>query len=313
MPLTTSTDLFKKAYTGQYAIGAFNVSNLETVQGITGAAEELRSPVILQVLFSVYQQIGPRYFKYMLQSAIEESTIPICLHLDHGASFEICRSCVDAGFTSVMIDGSALPFEQNIALTKKVSDYAHERGVVVEAELGSINGAEGAEKNSDGAVYTDPEQAAEFVERSGCDSLAVSIGTSHGAYKCNLEGGTQLQFFILQKIAQAIPQVPLVLHGASSVPQKLVEKTNRYGGAIMGASGIPEEQLKKAAAMAICKINVNTDLLLAMLSYLREYLSVHPECFDYAQYFAPSKECVKEVVKYKMEHVFMSAYQAANE
>lgn len=302
MPLVTSREMFKKAYDGGYAVGAFNVNNMEIVQGIMNAAKEEKAPVILQVSAGARKYASPIYLRKLVEAAVEESGLPIVLHLDHGDDFEICKSCIDGGFTSVMIDGSKHPFEENIRLTKQVVDYAHERGVVVEGELGKLAGVEDAVKvSAKDATYTDPDQVAEFVEKTGVDSLAIAIGTSHGAYK--FKGEANLDFERLEKISKLVPGFPIVLHGASSVPQEFVEKCNKYGANIPGAKGVPEEMLRKAASMAVCKINIDTDLRLAMTASIREYFINHPEEFDPRKYLSTARDAIKEMVKHKMKDV----------
>lgn len=284
MPLVTTKDMFKKAYEGHYAVGAFNVNNMEIVQGIVDAAKEEESPLILQVSAGARKYAKHAYLLHLVQAALEDTDLPIALHLDHGADFEICKACVDGGFTSVMIDGSKYPFEENIELTKRVVDYAHSKGVVVEAELGKLAGVEDAVKvNTKDATYTDPDQAVEFVERTGVDSLAIAIGTSHGAYK--FKGKPELDFARLEKISNLLPNFPLVLHGASTVIPAFVEECNRYGGKLDGAQGVPEDMLLKAGKYGVCKINIDTDLRLAMTASIRKYLAEHPEDFDPRSYF----------------------------
>lgn len=302
MPLVTSKEMFKKAYEGRYAIGAFNVNNMEIIQGIVEAGREENAPLILQVSAGARKYAQPVYLKKLVEAAVEYSGLPIVLHLDHGDSFEICKACVDDGFTSVMIDGSKYPFEENIALTKKVVDYAHSKGVVVEAELGRLSGIEDAVNVSEqDAAFTDPDEAVEFVERTGVDSLAIAIGTSHGAYK--FKGEPRLDFERLERISSMLPNFPLVLHGASSVPQEFVEICNKYGGQIPGAQGVPEDMLRKAAEMGVCKINIDTDLRLAMTASIRKYLSENPSHFDPRQYLGPGREAIKQMVIHKMRDV----------
>ncbi len=307
MPLTTPKEIFPKAYEGKYAIGAFNVNNMEILQGIMWAAEEERSPVILQISAGARKYAGHNYIIKMVEAAVEESNVPVVLHLDHGANFEICKEVIDGGFTSVMIDGSHLPYEENIAITKKVVDYAHERGVWVEAELGQLAGIEEhvvAEKS----VFTDPDQAVEFVQRTGCDSLAIAIGTSHGAYK--FSGEPKLDFERLKKITELLPGYPLVLHGASSVPQEFVEMANKYGGKIGGARGVPEEMLREAAKYGVCKINIDTDIRLAITATVRKELWEHPENFDPRKYLGPARDAVKAMVQHKIRNVLGSSNKA---
>ena len=309
MPLIGPREMFKKAYEGHYAIGAFNVNDMEIVQGITWAAAEEKSPVILQVSAGARKYAGQIYIMKLVAAALEEDpSLPVVVHLDHGPSFEMCKDCIDGGFTSVMIDGSHLPFEENIALTKKVVDYAHPRGVWVEAELGKLAGVEEHVQNAD-HVYTDPEEAKVFVERTGCDSLAVAIGTSHGAYK--FKGDAKLDFPRLEKIEAMLPKgYPLVLHGASSVPQKFVEMCNEFGGKVGGAKGVPEEMLRKAATMGVCKINVDTDIRLAMTAKIRQFFVEHPDQFDPRSYLGPAREAVKEMVAHKIRDVMGSSGKA---
>jgi fructose-bisphosphate aldolase class II len=293
--------MFKKAY-GQYAVGAFNVNNMETIQAIVDAAKEEQAPIILQVSAGARKYAKPVYLKKLIEAAVEDSGLSICLHLDHGEDFEICKECIDGGFTSVMIDGSRFSFEENIALTKKVVDYAHAHGVTVEGELGRLAGVEDAVSVSEkDSTYTDPMQALEFVKRTGVDSLAIAIGTSHGAYK--FKGEAQLDFERLLKIAALLPGFPLVLHGASSVLPEFVDKCNQYGGVIKGAQGMPENMLHKAGTMGICKINIDTDLRLAMTSAIREHLVNKPGDFDPRQYLGPAKEAIKQMVQHKMRDV----------
>ncbi|SHM27374.1 fructose-bisphosphate aldolase [Caldanaerovirga acetigignens] len=302
MPLVTSKEMFKKAYEGGYAIGAFNVNNMEIIQGIVEAAKEERAPLILQVSAGARKYAKPVYLKKLVEAAAQDSGLPIVLHLDHGEDFEICKACIDDGFTSVMIDGSRLPFEENIALTKRVVEYAHERGVMVEGELGRLAGVEDNVKvNEREATFTDPDQAVEFVERTGVDSLAIAIGTSHGAYK--FKGEPYLDFERLKKITEKLPGFPLVLHGASSVLSDYVEMCNKYGGDIPGAKGVPEEMLRKAATMGICKINIDTDLRLAVTAVLRKYLAENPAEFDPRKYLGEARNAVKKVVQHKIRNV----------
>ena len=292
-----------------FAIGAFNINNMEFIQAITDAAQKEKSPVILQVSSSAikYARIG--YLKKMVEAAVEETDIPIALHLDHGPDFETCKMCIDAGFTSVMIDGSKYDFEENVALTKKVVEYAHSKGVVVEAELGKLAGIEDeVNVNADDAMYTDPEQAKEFVERTGCDSLAVAIGTSHGAYK--FKGDAKLRFDILEKIKEKIPNTPIVLHGASSVVPEMVEMCNKYGGQIPGAKGVPSEILREASKLGVSKINVDTDLRLAMTASIRKVFAESPEIIDPRAYLKPARELIEETVSYKIKNVFGSTGKA---
>jgi len=300
MPLVSSAEMFKNAY-GKYAVGAFNVNNMEIIQGIVDAAKEEQAPLILQVSAGARKYAKHVYLMKLIEAAIEDTGLPICVHLDHGEDFEICKSCVDGGFTSVMIDGSKLPFEENIALTKKVVEYAHARGVVVEGELGRLAGVEDAVNvSAKDATYTDPDQAVEFVKRTGVDSLAIAIGTSHGAYK--FKGEPKLDFARLEKIASLLPGFPLVLHGASTVLPEFVAKCNQYGGQIKDAQGVPEEMLRKAGTMGVCKINIDTDLRLAMTASIREYLALAPEKFDPRDYLRPAREAIKNMVKHKIRN-----------
>ena len=301
MPLVTTTEMFKKAYDGGYAVGAFNVNNMEIVQGITEACQEQHAPVVLQVSKGARAYANHTYLVKMVEAAVIECPdIPIALHLDHGPDFETCKACIDGGFSSVMIDGSHLPFEENIAVTRRVADYAHERGVWVEAELGQLAGVE-EHVSAEHSVYTDPDQAVEFVQRSGCDSLAVAIGTSHGAYK--FKGEAKLDFARLDKITALLPGYPLVLHGASSVPQEFVDMANKYGGKLGGAKGVPEDMLRQAARSGVCKINIDSDIRLAMTAYIRRHLAEHPEDFDPRAYLKPAREAVREMVQHKIKHV----------
>lgn len=304
MALVTSTEMFKKAYEGGYAIGAFNVNNMEIVQGITEAAKEVNAPLILQVSSGARKYANHTYLMKLVEAAIIETNLPICLHLDHGDTFELCKSCIDGGFTSVMIDGSHHSFEDNIALTKKVVDYAHERGVVVEGELGRLAGVEDDVNVSDAdAAYTNPAQVEEFVSKTGVDSLAIAIGTSHGAFKFKPGQKPQLRFDILEKIEQRLPNFPIVLHGASSVIPEFVEMVNNNGGKMPDAIGIPEDMLRQAAKMAVCKINIDSDLRLAMTGTIRKYFAENPSHFDPRQYLSPARTAIKELVKNKMINV----------
>ena len=308
MPLVTTTEMFKKAYAGGYAIGAFNVNNMEIVQGITEACSEQKSPVILQVSEGARAYANHTYLVKLVEAAIiENPDLPIALHLDHGPDFETCKACIDGGFTSVMIDGSSLSFEENIALSKKVVEYAHDHGVVVEAELGTLAGIEDDVKVSAAdSSYTRPEDVQEFVERTGCDSLAIAIGTSHGAYKFKPGTDPKLRFDILEEVSQRLPGFPIVLHGSSSVPQDFVNIVNKYGGNMPGAIGVPEEQLRKAASMAVCKINIDSDIRLAMTATIRQYMAEHPDHFDPRQYLKPARQAVKDMVAHKLVHVLGS-------
>jgi fructose-bisphosphate aldolase class II len=302
MPLVTSKEMFRKAYDGGYAIGAFNVNNMEIIQGITEAAKEVNAPLILQVSAGARRYASHTYLMKLVEAALEETGLPICLHLDHGDSFELCKSCIDGGFTSVMIDGSHLPFEENIKLTKRVADYAHSKGVVVEGELGRLAGIEDDVNVSDAeSAFTDPDQVEEFVSRTGVDSLAIAIGTSHGAYK--FKGDPRLRFDILEEVQKRLPGFPIVLHGASSVIPEFVDMINNYGGSMPGAKGVPEDMLRKAASMAVCKINIDSDLRLAMTATIRKYLAENPDHFDPRQYLKPAREAIKELVKNKIVNV----------
>lgn len=304
MPLVTSTEMFKKAYEGHYAIGAFNVNNMEIIQGIVSAAKEVQAPLILQVSAGARKYANHVYLTKLVEAAIEDSGLPICLHLDHGADFEICKSCIDGGFTSVMIDGSHHSFEDNIELTKRVVDYAHSKGVVVEGELGQLAGIEDdVNVSAENASYTQPDQVEEFVSKTGVDSLAIAIGTSHGAFKFKPGQKPQLRFDILKEVEKRLPNFPIVLHGASSVVPKYVDIINKYDGNLDNAIGIPEDMLREASKMAVCKINIDSDLRLAMTAGVREYLALHPEHFDPRQYLKPARENIKDVVKHKLVHV----------
>lgn len=300
--------MFKKAYKGGYAVGAFNVNNMEIVQGITEACQETRSPVILQVSKGARAYANHTYLVKLVEAAIiENPDIPIALHLDHGPDFETCKACIDGGFSSVMIDGSSLPFDENVELSKKVVEYAHAHGVVVEAELGTLAGIEDDVKVEAGeASYTKPEEVEEFVSRTGCDSLAIAIGTSHGAYKFKPGTNPQLRFDVLEEVSRRLPGFPIVLHGSSSVPQEFVEKINKYGGNMPGAIGVPEDQLRKAASLSVCKINIDSDIRLAITATIREYFAEHPDHFDPRQYLKPARAAVKEMVKHKIIDVLGS-------
>jgi len=309
MPLVTSTEMFKKAYEGGYAIGAFNVNNMEIIQGITEAAKEVNAPLILQVSAGARKYAKHVYLMKLVEAALEDTNLPICLHLDHGEDFEICKACIDGGFTSVMIDGSKYSFEENIRLTKQVVDYAHSKGVVVEGELGRLAGIEDNINVSDkDAAFTDPDQVQEFVERTGVDSLAIAIGTSHGAYK--FKGEPKLRFDILEEVQKRLPGFPIVLHGASSVIPEFVEDINKYGGEMPGAKGVPEDMLRKAASMAVCKINIDSDLRLAMTAAIRKHFALNPGDFDPRKYLGPAREAIKQLVKHKLIHVLGCAGKA---
>lgn len=310
MALVTTKELFQRAYAGGYAIGAFNFNNMETVQAISEACREEHSPVILQVSQDV---LGNHiYYKKLVEAALYEcANIPIAWHLDHGGSFEICKSCIDGGYSSVMIDGSSLPFEENIALTRKVVEYAHDRGVVVEAELGALAGIEDdVNVSAEDAHYTNPTEVVEFVERTGCDSLAIAIGTSHGAYKFKPGTPPKLRFDILKAIMAAVPELPLVLHGASGVPEETVRKINAFGGSMPGAVGIPDDQLRCAASLGVCKINVASDLRITATAAVRELMAQQPEKFDPREYLKPARAQMKELVRHKLRHVLGSAGKA---
>ena len=304
MPLVTSKEMFEKAYKGGYAIGAFNVNNMEIIQGITGAAADLKAPVILQVSKGARAYANRTYLMKLVEAAVIDTGLPICLHLDHGDTFELCKSCIDDGFTSVMIDASSKPFAENIALTRQVVEYAHDRGVVVEAELGTLAGIEDeVNVSAEDSSYTRPEEVQEFVEKTGCDSLAIAIGTSHGAYKFKPGTKPQLRFDVLEEVEKKLPGFPIVLHGSSSVPQEFVEKINKFGGNMPGAIGVPEDQLRKAASMAVCKINIDSDLRLAMTASIREYLAEHPDHFDPRQYLKPARQAIHDMVAHKIVDV----------
>ena len=304
MPFVTSTEMFKKAYEGGYAIGAFNVNNMEIIQGITEAAKEQNAPLILQVSSGARKYANHTYLLKLVEAAIIETDLPICLHLDHGDTFELCKSCIDGGFTSVMIDGSHHAYEDNVALTKKVVEYAHDHGVVVEGELGRLEGVEDDVKVAAGeGSYTDPDQVQDFVSRTGVDSLAIAIGTSHGAYKFKPGTKPQLRFDILEEVEKRLPGFPIVLHGASSVIPEFVEMINTYGGKMPDAIGVPEDMLRKAASMAVCKINIDSDLRLAMTGTIRKYFAEHPDHFDPRQYLKPARQAIKDMVTHKIVNV----------
>ena len=305
MSLVNTKEMFKKAYEGHYAVGAFNVNNMEIIQGITEAAGELKAPVILQVSKGARAYANPTYLVKLVEAAVAENPdIPITLHLDHGPSYEMCKACVDDGFTSVMFDGSSKPFDENVEEAAKVVEYAHKYNVTVEAELGTLGGVEDeVSVEADKAMYTDPEQVQEFVTRTGVDSLAIAIGTSHGAYKFKPGQDPKLRLDILQEVADRLPGFPIVLHGASSVPQEFVNIINQYGGNMPNAIGIPERELRKAAKMAVCKINVDSDIRLAMTANIRKYFAEHPDHFDPRQYLAPARQAVKDMVAHKIVDV----------
>ncbi|MGP1534920.1 MAG: class II fructose-1,6-bisphosphate aldolase [Dialister pneumosintes] len=307
MALVDTKEMFKKAYEGHYAIGAFNVNNMEIIQGIMEAAHEEKSAVILQASEGARQYAGQSYIVDLVKTAVNQfPEVPVALHLDHGASFEMCKECIDGGFTSVMFDGSKLPYEENVKITKQVVEYAHTHNVVVEAELGRLAGVEDfVSVDAKDAIFTDPEQAAEFVALTGCDSLAIAIGTSHGAYKYS--GEPYLDYERLQKISDLLPNYPIVLHGASTVIPKYVAKCNEFGGKVLGAKGVPEEMLRKAATMAVCKINIDTDIRLAMTAAVRESIFSKPDNFDPRSYLKVGRQAVKEMVIHKIREVVGSS------
>ena len=322
MALVTTTEMFKKAYDGGYAVGAFNVNNMEIVQGITEAAQELKAPLILQVSKGARAYANHTYLVKLVEAAVIECPdIPIALHLDHGPDFETCKACIDGGFTSVMIDASSKPFAENIEITKKVVEYAHDHGVVVEAELGTLAGIEDDVKvASDAASYTRPEEVEEFVSKTGCDSLAIAIGTSHGAYKFTAAQCTRneqgilvpppLRFDVLEEVSKRLPGFPIVLHGSSSVPQDFVKTINEHGGKMPDAVGIPEEQLRHAAELSVCKINIDSDLRLAMTATIRQYFDEHPGDFDPRQYLKPARAAIKAMVAHKIVDVLGCDHKA---
>lgn len=311
MALVNTKEMFEKAYAGGYAIGAFNVNNMEIIQGIVDAAKAEKAPLILQVSAGARKYAKHAYLVKLVEAAIEDSGLDIALHLDHGESFEICKSCIDGGFTSVMIDGSSLPFEENIRLTKEVVDYAHAHGVTVEGELGRLAGVEDdVNVSAEDSSYTDPAQVEEFVTRTGVDSLAIAIGTSHGAYKFKPGTKPQLRFDILEEVEKRLPGFPIVLHGSSSVMPEYVEIVNKYGGAMPDAIGVPEHMLKQASQMAVCKINIDSDLRLAMTASVRRHLAEHPDHFDPRQYLGDGRKAIMEVVSHKMREVLLCAGKA---
>ena len=311
MALVNTTEMFKKAYAGGYAVGAFNVNNMEIIQGITEAAAETKSPLILQVSAGARKYAKHVYLVKLVEAAIADTGLDIALHLDHGDDFDICKACIDGGFTSLLIDGSKHSFEDNITLTKQVVDYAHQHGVTVEGELGRLAGVEDDVNVSEAdSSYTDPAQVEEFVSRTGVDSLAIAIGTSHGAYKFKPGTKPQLRFDILAEVERRLPGFPIVLHGASSVMQEYVAKVNQFGGAMPDAIGVPEEMLRQAAGMAVCKINIDSDLRLALTAAVREHMALHPDHFDPRQYLTPARAAIKEVVAHKMTAVLGCAGQA---
>ena len=312
MPLVTSKEMFQKAYDGGYAIGAFNVNNMEIVQGITEACREEKAPVILQVSKGARAYANHTYLVKLVEAAVLECPeIPIVLHLDHGPDFETCKSCIDGGFTSVMIDASSKPFAENIEITKKVVEYAHDHGVVVEAELGTLAGIEDDVKvSAEDSSYTRPEEVEEFVSKTGCDSLAIAIGTSHGAYKFKPGTKPQLRFDVLEEVSKRLPGFPIVLHASSSVPQNYVEMINAHGGKMPGAIGVPEDQLRHAAELSVCKINIDSDLRLAMTGTIREFFDAHPDKFDPREYLKPARANIKELVRHKLVNVLGCAGKA---
>ena len=311
MPLVTTTEMFKKAYAGGYAVGAFNVNNMEMIQAIVEAANECRSPVILQVSAGARKYANPVYLRHLVEAAVETTDIPIAMHLDHGADFDICKSSIDGGFTSVMIDASSKPWEENIAITKKVVEYAHDHGVVVEAELGKLAGIEDdVHVANDDAMFTSPDEVEEFTSRTGIDSLAIAIGTSHGAYKFKPGQDPKLRIDILEEVGRRLPGFPIVLHGASSVPQEQVAVVNRFGGSMPNAIGIPESELRKAAKLAVCKINIDSDLRVAFTAAIRKHLAENPSHFDPRQYLGDARANMKEMVKHKIVNVLDSANKA---
>lgn len=304
MPLVGTKEMFEKAYKEGYAIGAFNVNNMEIIQGITEAAAEEKAPLILQVSNGARKYAKPIYLKKLVEAAVYDTGLPIALHLDHGDSFELCKDCIDSGFTSVMIDGSKYSFEDNIALTRQVVEYAHAHDICVEGELGTLAGIEDdVNVSAEDSSYTRPDQVEEFVERTGVDSLAIAIGTSHGAYKFKPGHKPMLRFDILEEVENRLPGFPIVLHGASSVPQEWVKVVNEFGGQMPDAIGIPEELLAKAAKMAVCKINIDSDLRLVCTASIREHLVEHPDHFDPRQYLKPARENIKELVRHKIVDV----------
>ena len=321
MPLVTTKEMFQKAYHGGYAIGAFNVNNMEIVQGITEAAKEVNAPLILQVSKGARAYANHTYLIKLVEAAIIETGLPICLHLDHGDSFDICKSCIDGGFTSVMIDASSKPFEENIELTRKVVEYAHDHGVVVEAELGALAGIEDdVQVSAEESHYTRPEEVEEFVSKTGCDSLAIAIGTSHGAYKFTAAQCTRnekgelvpppLRFDILDEVSKRLPGFPIVLHGSSSVPQEYVKMINENGGKMPDAVGIPEAELRQAARGAVCKINIDSDLRLAMTGTIRKFMAEHPDKFDHREYLKPARQAIKDLVAHKIVDVLGCDHKA---
>ena len=313
MPIVTSTKMFEDAYRNHYSIGAFNVNNMEIIQGITEAAKELSAPLILQVSAGARKYANHTYLMKLIEAACIETELPICVHLDHGDSFELCKSCIDGGFSSVMIDGSHFSFEENVKLTKQVVEYAHDHGIVVEGELGKLEGVEDEVKVAAGmGSYTDPDQVQEFVSRTGVDSLAIAIGTSHGAYKFKPGTKPQLRFDILKEVEKRLPGFPIVLHGASSVIPEFVETINKCGGSMPDAIGVPEDMLREAAKMAVCKINIDSDLRLAMTATIRKHFAEHPSDFDPRQYLKPARAAIKDMVARKIVNVLGCEGKAAN-
>ena len=311
MPLVTTQKMFEDAYKGGYAVGAFNVNNMEMIQAIVEAANECKSPVILQVSAGARKYANPVYLRHLVQAAVETTDIPVAMHLDHGADFEICKASIDGGFTSVMIDASSKPWEENIAITKKVVEYAHDHGVVVEAELGKLAGIEDdVNVAASDAQFTSPDEVEEFTSRTGIDSLAIAIGTSHGAYKFKPGQDPKLRIDILEEIGRRLPGFPIVLHGASSVPQDQVAIVNQFGGSMPNAIGIPESELKKAAKLAVCKINIDSDLRVAFTAAIRKHFTEHPDHFDPRQYLGDARANMKEMVKHKIIDVLGSANKA---
>lgn len=321
MPLVTTTEMFQKAYEGGYAIGAFNVNNMEIVQGITEAAKEVSSPLILQVSAGARKYAKHGYLMKLVEAAVEDTGLPIALHLDHGEDFAICKACIDGGFTSVMIDGSKHSFADNIALTRQVVEYAHQHGVVVEGELGRLAGIEDdVNVSAEDSSYTDPNQVEEFVRATGVDSLAIAIGTSHGAYKFTPAQCTRnekgilvpppLRFDVLEEVSKRLPGFPIVLHGSSSVPQEYVKMINEHGGKMPDAIGIPEEELRHAAELSVCKINIDSDLRLTMTGTIRQFFEEHPDKFDPREYLKPARANIKELVRHKLIHVLGCAGKA---
>ena len=321
MALVTTTEMFKKAYDGGYAIGAFNVNNMEIIQGITEAAADLKAPLILQVSKGARAYANRTYLKKLVEAAVIETGLPIVLHLDHGDSFETCKSCIEDGFTSVMIDASSKPFAENIEITRKVVEYAHDHGVVVEAELGTLAGIEDeVNVSAEDSSYTHPEEVEEFVAKTGCDSLAIAIGTSHGAYKFTAAQCTRnekgilvpppLRFDVLEEVSKRLPGFPIVLHGSSSVPQEYVKMINDHGGKMPNAIGVPEEQLREAAKLSVCKINIDSDLRLAMTGTIRQFMDEHPDKFDPREYLKPARANIKELVRHKLVDVLGCAGKA---